>query len=139
MPGPSRCSRRTAPTGGASWSARRRRRARRAGSTRRGARTRRASGWSAPPAAVWPWEGASLCELGNADGVNDLREAVRMGLELGLGEETALAYGNLAYQLWLRESPAESLAVWQKAAEFAQQRGFEMQAMWSRNGQLEAL
>jgi len=29
--------------------------------------------------------------------------------------------------------------VWQKAAEFAEQRGFEMQAMWSRNGQLEAL
>ena len=85
------------------------------------------------------FRGSALCELGNADGVNDLREAVRMGLELGLGEETALAYGNLAYQLWLREGPAESLAVWQKAAEFAQQRGFEMQAMWSRNGQLEAL
>ncbi len=85
------------------------------------------------------FRGSAQCELGNADGVNDLREAVRMGLELGLGEETALAYGNLAYQLWLREGPAESLAVWQKAAEFAQQRGFEMQAMWSRNGQLEAL
>ena len=85
------------------------------------------------------FRGSARCELGDADGVNDLREAVRMGLELGLGEETALAYGNLAYQLWLRESPAESLAVWQKAAEFADQRGFEMQAMWSRNGQLEAL
>jgi class 3 adenylate cyclase/tetratricopeptide (TPR) repeat protein len=85
------------------------------------------------------FRGSALCELGDADGVSDLREAVRMGLELGLGEETALAYGNLAYQLWLRESPAESLSVWQKAAEFADQRGFEMQAMWSRNGQLEAL
>jgi class 3 adenylate cyclase/tetratricopeptide (TPR) repeat protein len=85
------------------------------------------------------FRGSALCELGDADGVNDLREAVRMGLELGLGEETALAYGNLAYQLWLRESPTESFSVWQKAAEFADQRGFEMQAMWSRNGQLEAL
>ena len=85
------------------------------------------------------FRGSALCELGDAEGVEDLREAVRMGLELGLGEETALAYGNLAYQLWLRESPAESLAVWLKAAEFADQRGFEMQAMWSRNGQLEAL
>jgi class 3 adenylate cyclase/tetratricopeptide (TPR) repeat protein len=85
------------------------------------------------------FRGSALCELGNGDGVNDLREAARMGLELGLGEETALAYGNLAYQLWLREGPTESLSVWDKATEFAQQRGFEMQAMWSRNGQLEAL
>src|SRR5262249_44890669 len=85
------------------------------------------------------FRGSALCELGEADGINDLREAVRMGLELGLGEETALAYGSRAYRVWLRDGPAESLAVWQKAAEFADQRGFEMQAMWSRNGQLEAL
>jgi class 3 adenylate cyclase/tetratricopeptide (TPR) repeat protein len=85
------------------------------------------------------FRGSARCELGDADGVSDLREAVRLGLEMGLGEETALSYGNLAYQLWLSESPADSLPVWRKAAEFADQRGFEMQAMWSRNGQLEAL
>jgi hypothetical protein len=56
---------------------------------------------------------------GNADGVDDLREAVRMGLELGLGEETALAYGNLAYQLWLRESPADPILVFHDAGKLA--------------------
>ncbi len=83
--------------------------------------------------------GAARCELGDASGLADLWSALRRGLDLGLGEEVVLTYGNLAYQLWLRDGPAIALQVWSAAVEFSDVRGFATQAMWSKAGQLEVL
>jgi class 3 adenylate cyclase/tetratricopeptide (TPR) repeat protein len=83
--------------------------------------------------------GAARCELGDPAGLADLWAALRHGLDLGLGEEVVVTYGNLAYQLWLRDGPAIAMQVWSAAVEFSTVRGFRTQAMWSKAGQLEAL
>ncbi len=83
--------------------------------------------------------GAARCELGDPGGLADLWAALRLGLELGAGVETALSYGNLAYQLWLLEGPAIALQVWDSAVEFSEVRGFSTEAYWSRCGRLEVL
>jgi class 3 adenylate cyclase/tetratricopeptide (TPR) repeat protein len=83
--------------------------------------------------------GAARCELGDAGGLADLWAALRLGLDLGIGVETAVSYGNLAYQLWLLDGPAISLQVWDSAVEFAHVRGFSTEEYWSKCGQLEAL
>jgi tetratricopeptide (TPR) repeat protein len=83
--------------------------------------------------------GAARCELGDPGGLADLWAALRLGLELGAGVETALSYGNLAYQLWLLEGPAIALQVWDSAVEFSEVRGFHTEAYWSRCGRLEVL
>lgn len=83
--------------------------------------------------------GAARCQLGDRGGLADLWAAVRQGLDLGVGVETAVSYGNLAYQLWLLDGPAIALQVWDSAVEFAQVRGFSTERMWSECGRLEVL
>jgi hypothetical protein len=71
--------------------------------------------------------------------LEDLWEALREGLDRGFGEETALCYGNLAYQLWLKEGPEVARQVWSASIEFCDIRGFAGQGMWGRAGLLEVL
>jgi class 3 adenylate cyclase/tetratricopeptide (TPR) repeat protein len=85
------------------------------------------------------FRGAARCELGDPGGLADLWAALRRALELGIGIETAVAYGNLATQLWVLDGPAIALQVWDAAAEFAEVRGFRTEEMWSRCGHLEVL
>ncbi|HZP90639.1 MAG TPA: AAA family ATPase [Actinomycetota bacterium] len=83
--------------------------------------------------------GAARCELGDDGGLADLWGALRLALELGIGEETAVTYSNLAYQLWLRDGPAIALQVLEAAEEFCRIRGFASMMMWAKAGKLEAL
>ncbi|HEY7660278.1 MAG TPA: adenylate/guanylate cyclase domain-containing protein [Actinomycetota bacterium] len=86
------------------------------------------------------FRGAARCELGDDErGLADLREAIRLGLEAGLGQSVALAYGNYAYQLWFREGPVAALEVWRQMQRVAEARGFDTQAQQARMGQLETL
>ncbi len=85
------------------------------------------------------FRGAARAELGLPGGLEDLWTALRQGLELGLGEETSVAYGNLAYQLWLEDGPAIGEQVWSASVEFSDVRGFAAQGMWSRVGLMEVL
>jgi class 3 adenylate cyclase len=85
------------------------------------------------------FRGAARCDLGDQGGLEDLWEALRRGLDLGLGEETALCYMNLAYQLWLEEGPEVARQVWSASIEFAEVRGFAGHSMWGRAGMLEVL
>ena len=85
------------------------------------------------------YRGAVRCDEGDAGGLDDLREAARIGEESGLGEETIIALGNLAYDLWHYHGPAASLEASEHGTEFALARGFVTSAMWSRASQLEAL
>jgi class 3 adenylate cyclase/tetratricopeptide (TPR) repeat protein len=81
--------------------------------------------------------GAARCELGDPGGLQDLREALGRGLDLGLGEETALCYGNLAYQLWTTEGPQAAVDTWRSCEEFSRLRGFESMTMTAKAGILE--
>ena len=85
------------------------------------------------------FRGSARTELGDAGGLEDLWEALRAGIDLGLGEETVLAHLNLAYQLWLEDGPEVSRQVWSAGVEFAEARGFSGHAMWGRAGLLEVL
>ncbi|MFB3737373.1 MAG: AAA family ATPase [Candidatus Velamenicoccus archaeovorus] len=84
-------------------------------------------------------KGAARCELGDTAGLADLWSALRLGLELGLGEETTITYGNLAVSLWIHDGPAIAAQVWSAAVEYSELRGFVTEAMWSKAGQLEVL
>jgi class 3 adenylate cyclase/tetratricopeptide (TPR) repeat protein len=81
--------------------------------------------------------GAARCELGDAGGLQDMRDALRQGEDLGLGEETALCYGNLAYQLWTTQGPRAALETWRSCEEFCRVRGFESMRMTAKAGILE--
>jgi class 3 adenylate cyclase/tetratricopeptide (TPR) repeat protein len=75
--------------------------------------------------------GAIRCDLGDLGGVDDLREALRLALELGLGYETGVLFNNLAWQVWLVEGPGEALEISASGIEFSERRGLIRQAMWT--------
>jgi class 3 adenylate cyclase/tetratricopeptide (TPR) repeat protein len=77
------------------------------------------------------FRGGARCALGDLGGLEDLREALRLGLELGLGYETGVQYNNLAYEIWLAEGPAEALEISRSGIEFSERRGLVRQAMWT--------
>ncbi len=83
--------------------------------------------------------GRLACELGDDAGLDDMREAIRLGLELGLLEETIVSVGNLAYQLWFREGPAIAYETWRSMEELASARGYASHVQMARMGQLETL
>ncbi len=85
------------------------------------------------------FRGAARCLLGDADGLDDLRRALALGLERGAGRDTALVYANLAGVSWLIEGPAASLAVYEEGIEFARRRGIAEFALITEAASLEAL
>lgn len=62
-------------------------------------------------------------EAGDESGIDDIREAVRLGREAGLSQETATAHTNLAAVLWVSAGPLVALEQKRAAAEFAASRG----------------
>jgi tetratricopeptide (TPR) repeat protein len=85
------------------------------------------------------FRGAARTELGDPGGLDDLREAYAKGLELGLGEETAVSCGNLAYETWLWMGPGPALELWTRNVAFCESRGLSPMATLSRAGQLETM
>ena len=85
------------------------------------------------------FRGAARCDLGDAGGLEDLWEAIRLGEEHGFGQVIALARANYAFQLWFRDGPAAALEVWRESQRAAETRGFAGLAQMARMGQLETL
>ena len=85
------------------------------------------------------FRGAARCELGDEQGLDDMREAIRLGEEGGLGQALALARANYAFQLWFRDGPGAALEVWRESQVAAEARGFVGSAQMARMGQLETL
>jgi class 3 adenylate cyclase/tetratricopeptide (TPR) repeat protein len=69
---------------------------------------------------------------GDLDGRADLDEALRIGLHLGLGRETAIAFTNLADWVSNVDGPGAGLAVYQEGMAFAERRGIGGARMWQR-------
>jgi class 3 adenylate cyclase/tetratricopeptide (TPR) repeat protein len=79
------------------------------------------------------WRGFARFSVGDLGGIEDLRESVRMGLEMELPvASVASAYNNLGDLVWLNEGPARGLEVHRTAIEFAERRGAVDSAMWTR-------
>jgi DNA-binding SARP family transcriptional activator/tetratricopeptide (TPR) repeat protein len=83
------------------------------------------------------YEDIARLELGQAVTLEGHREAVRMGHELGLGSETALAYSNLAVEVAHEEGPGAAMAIIQTAIEFSGQRGLHHMAARARAAALD--
>jgi class 3 adenylate cyclase/tetratricopeptide (TPR) repeat protein len=69
------------------------------------------------------FRGFTRFEIGDARGLDELNEALRTGLELGVGEDTAGAYVGLGDIVWWTEGPAAGLEVYREGIEFTERRG----------------
>ena len=76
--------------------------------------------------------GVARIDLGDRDGIEDLRAALQLSLELGLpAEDTAIAYGNVGEQESL-ESLARGRELVEAGLEFARSRGHIHHVIYSR-------
>jgi tetratricopeptide (TPR) repeat protein len=85
------------------------------------------------------YRGSARAELGEPEGLEDLRAASRLAMHANLTEEAGVAMTNLAYLVWMREGPAASLQIALENESFSAQRGFVHNVMWAKAAQLEAL
>jgi tetratricopeptide (TPR) repeat protein len=83
--------------------------------------------------------GVARGDLGDLGGMEDLRAALAVGLEIGAGYDTAVVYNNLVEPLWLSEGPAAALATCLEAIEFSERRGLAEGAAWVRSATLMPL
>ncbi|MEX2459293.1 MAG: adenylate/guanylate cyclase domain-containing protein [Actinomycetota bacterium] len=78
------------------------------------------------------FRGFARLDLGDLGGLDDLREGLRLGLEWGLGAQTAFSYLNLGDWLWSLEGPAAGLEIHRQGIAFSERRGLSLNAMWTR-------
>jgi class 3 adenylate cyclase/tetratricopeptide (TPR) repeat protein len=69
---------------------------------------------------------------GDLAGRGDLEEALRLGVELGLGYETAVAYDNLGDWVSAIEGPATGLAIYDQGIRFCERRGLGAFRAWQQ-------
>ena len=74
--------------------------------------------------------GIARCELGDDGGLEDLREALRVGRAHGLAQEITQSLGYLGEAVWQLEGPAQGLAYVEESIEFATRRGLLAEAAW---------
>jgi class 3 adenylate cyclase/tetratricopeptide (TPR) repeat protein len=76
------------------------------------------------------YRGFTRFELGDLGGLDDLKEALRIGLGLGLSDDTAGTYIALGDTVWWTEGPAAGLEVYRAGIEFTERRGMTYYAMY---------
>ena len=85
------------------------------------------------------YRGSARAELGEPEGLEDMRAASRLARRANLTEEAGVAMTNLSYLVWMREGPAASLQIALENESFSAQRGFTHNVMWAKAAQIEAL
>ncbi len=78
------------------------------------------------------YRGLSRCAVGDLGGIDDVREALRRGLEAGLGMETGTAYVNLAEMVFWIDGPGPSLDLLNQGIDFSERHGLEHNSYWLR-------
>lgn len=86
------------------------------------------------PAMALHMRGVSRCHLGDSGGIDDLREALRLALQQGLGRETAVIQGNLSEALSLSHGPQVGLDALRESIEFCERRGITEMVLQNRSG-----
>ena len=84
------------------------------------------------PAFALHWRGLARCGLGSANGLEDMRRALRLALEREQGREAAIIYGNLAGVVWSHEGPQAALDTLADAIAFCERRGITEVALQNR-------
>ena len=77
------------------------------------------------PAFALHWRGLARCHLGEADGLEDVRRALHLALEQGLGRETAVIHYNLAGVVGSYEGPQAALDALTEGIAFCERRGID--------------
>ena len=80
--------------------------------------------------------GIARAKNGDRGGLEDLEEALRLGLDGGLGHQTSVTYINHADCVWFYDGPARGLDIHRTGHEFAARRGILGPAIWSSAEQL---
>ena len=83
--------------------------------------------------------GVARCALGDLGGLDDLRQAVERGLELGLGDPCSYAYSALCEWTWWEEGPTAGNDNYRKAIEFMEHRGMIGDAAFAKAESLRVL
>lgn len=78
------------------------------------------------------FRGLSRQNLGDVQGVEDLREALAGFRELGLSVYIAIGQINLGDMVWITAGPAEGLRLHRETIDLAERRGLVGNAMWAR-------
>ena len=76
--------------------------------------------------------GVGRFELGDIDGLVDLRRALDSALERGRSTQTVIAYINLAHETWLIEGPAAGLDITRAGIEVGERRGAIGPVFWAK-------
>jgi class 3 adenylate cyclase len=76
---------------------------------------------------------------GDAGCLDDLRQAIELGNQLGVGRGTAVAMNNLADGLGFFVGLREARAQWDEVIDFSKRRGLKQPEMWQRGERLRPL
>ena len=83
--------------------------------------------------------GDSRIALGDPDGIDDLREALRLAEEIGSVSDIVTSHSYLADREWQVDGPAVALARLDQASGLADRRGAFSQGSWTKVSSLEIL
>ncbi len=75
-------------------------------------------------------------DLGDYGGIDDIRAAVDICVEIGLGQDTYRSKSNLADFLWVVEGPQAGFEAVRDAIEWAERHGGTAEAYWGRSESL---
>ena len=67
--------------------------------------------------------GSARAELGEADGIDDMRQAITLASALGQGHEVGILHNNLGITLWAFQGPQRALDELRTGVAFARSRG----------------
>ena len=77
----------------------------------------------AEPARALGYRGVSRAYPGDAQGLADMRRALALAVDQGLGLDAATLYNNLALGTWQHEGPRAALALCAEGIDFSERRG----------------
>jgi class 3 adenylate cyclase/tetratricopeptide (TPR) repeat protein len=80
-------------------------------------------------ARMYQYRGIARTDLGDLEGVDDVRSGLELALEIGDISTAGIGYSNLASNL-LPRSPAEALDAWNEGIDFATKRGITGNRFW---------
>jgi class 3 adenylate cyclase/tetratricopeptide (TPR) repeat protein len=80
------------------------------------------------PARALGYRGLARACLGDAHGVADMRRALALAVEQGLGHDAALLHNNLPEAVWQHEGPRAALVLCAEGIDFCERRGI---AAWA--------
>jgi class 3 adenylate cyclase/tetratricopeptide (TPR) repeat protein len=85
------------------------------------------------------YRGLARCDLGDLEGVEDLREALAIARELGATRDVTVLLSNIAGLRWAMEGPVAALETFDEALDLARRRGMVGTVKWLQGNMLQPL